>query len=492
MLNAFIIAAFSFASVSFIFSFWTKNNCFFRFGALCILIFAVAVFSGNKQITFFLYAILSVYILKTELDNAIYFYLVLLPVFPLAVSWSIGLPGIDVLIILNHNRVLLLCLFGPLFLRLLGRGIPVIDPAKSYSGVADRLILFYIFIECFTHFRDDNSLVAARNSILVFIDIWLPYFVISRSIKNVDTALVVVVYTAAMLAVLSIIEEKVFYRIYDAITLPMGEPFKLMKLRGGKLRTFASMNNPLVLGFFFALSFLVAVKIRSLLRCPIYVPLFLGALIILGVEASGSRSPLAANFIGFLVLIWWFFGRQFVKKTATYAFIFFILFLVWFFSGGIDLVLQLDNEQGTFYYRYELILNSMHLIKENLLFGSSPAIFLQDPILMNSIQGEGIIDVTNTYLFLMLKSGIFSLLAFLGIWLTVLRGLYVVETPEHTASILMSVSISTMFMLFICSPILFVPAYFWILIALSIGLIRRYSGGVIATSQAKNLIQRSL
>jgi O-antigen ligase len=117
----------------------------------------------------------------------------------------------------------------------------------------------------------------------------------------------------------------------------------------------------------------------------------------------------------------------------------------------------------------------MHLLKANPFFGTSPVIYLNDPILLRSMQGEGIIDLTNTYLLLMIRSGIFSVLSFLAIWIVLCKGLCHIEAPNDTASVLMACCVVTAVMLFICSPFSFIPVYYWFLIGLVVGFLRNHS-----------------
>jgi hypothetical protein len=476
-MKALIIAIFAFMSVSVLFANATKNQYFMRFGILAIIVFFVSMYTGNIYVAFITYVFISIYVMKKECVNTLYFYIVLLPAFPLSISLSLGLPGIDTLVVFNHHRILILVMLMPLFFKVLSDGGSLLDPLKTYSGLIDRLLLLYIFLEWVSLFRDYELLVACRRSLFLVVDVWLAYFVVSRTVRSINTALAVVLYTAIILAVIGVFEQKLFYRIYDAITLPMGAPYLFVKIRDGQLRSYASMSNPLVLGFFFALAFLLAYRVRDLFLCPKYFPWLLSAVIILGADSTGSRSPVFANIVGVLVLIWWYFGRGFVAKTAKYAFVIFVLLFIVFFSGGAKYLLAFDDDQGTFQYRYDLIFNALHIVTKSPLLGTSPVIYLQDPILLQSLQGEGIIDITNTYLLIALKSGLVSLAAYLGIWFALLKGLYSIPADDKTSALLMAVCMVVMVMLFITSAISFVPAYCWLLIALTSGYIRRWQIG---------------
>jgi len=140
---------------------------------------------------------------------------------------------------------------------------------------------------------------------------------------------------------------------------------------------------------------LVAWRIRTLVNCSAYVPWLLAVVVFLGINASGSRSPVVTSIVGFLILFWWSFGwsfgREFVKNTAIVVLVIFLMFAYWLFEYGVDWLISFDSDgkDGNFYYRYELLLNSADAIKNNFWFGSYD--YWNNPMLQNSFQGQGII-----------------------------------------------------------------------------------------------------
>lgn len=476
MLKAIFIASAGFLSMGLVFFYITRHIFFIKVAVLSIAIFSVSIVTGNKLIAFILIAMIGGYLVRSEPENFLIYFVALLPVFPVEVNWIVSAPGIDVLIDLNHIRILSLFILLPIAFKILSVERSIVDPLHSHSGVVDRLVLVYIFFEMLTFFRDLNVLVAGRYCLQIIIDIWIPYFVVSRSLRRFNEVLVVFLYSAAALSVISLLESLSWFRVYDLITIPMGEQFTLPKVRSGMLRAYASMANPLALGFFYSLPLLIAYRLGVIIRAPVYSSILITGIVLVGLFSTGSRSPILANVIGLGILYWWQMGKPFVEKTAKVALFVAILVLIWFFSGGIKHLLALDDDQGTFFYRYELLLNSMHLVLKNPIFGTSPRIYLNDPVLLGSLQGEGIIDLTNTYLLIALKSGLIAMFAFLGVWLMLMRGLYRAEIPEYLASLLMGICVVNVIMLFMTSPINFVYSYMWLLAAIVCGLIRYYSG----------------
>jgi len=134
-------------------------------------------FSGSVLLS------ISLYLAKKEPDNIIYYYLVMLSAFPLSVVWVFGVPGIDTLFIFNHSRVLVLCLFLPVFFRDISSGKPFFDHASSGSGLVDRLIFLFIILKILLYFRDLNFSSSIRSTIHIIVDVWIPYYVVSRHLK---------------------------------------------------------------------------------------------------------------------------------------------------------------------------------------------------------------------------------------------------------------------------------------------------------------------
>lgn len=70
-----------------------------------------------------------------------------------------------------------------------------------------------------------------------------------------------------------------------------------------------------------------------------------------------------------------------------------------------------DDAQGNISYRESLYQNSLIVIGDNLLFGSED--FLQRPEMQALVQGQGIVDIVNSYLQILLNYGVIGLALFL-------------------------------------------------------------------------------
>ena len=78
-------------------------------------------------------------------------------------------------------------------------------------------------------------------------------------------------------------------------------------------------------------------------------------------------------------------------------------------------------EKGNITYREQLFENAMIVIERNLWFGSEN--FRNTPEMQAMRQGQGIIDVVNTYLHIALQSGLVGLSLFVGFFVAALLGI---------------------------------------------------------------------
>ena len=132
-----------------------------------------------------------------------------------------------------------------------------------------------------------------------------------------------------------------------------------------------------------------------------------------------------------------------------------------------------QEEQGNIDYRADLLTVSMSVIERNLLFGSSD--FLSAPELQVMKQGEGIIDIVNSYIAVALHAGLVGLFFFLGMFatslLSVRRGMRWARVGGDADGVtlgraLFAILASVMVIIFTVSGIYVVPMIYSILIGL--------------------------
>jgi len=135
------------------------------------------------------------------------------------------------------------------------------------------------------------------------------------------------------------------------------------------------------------------------------------------------------------------------------------------------------DQHGTFQYRVDLINNSYMVFKNNLWFGSND--YLNS--LENMRQGQGIIDVVNTYVSIGLRTGIVGLMLFIFIFITASRSLskelsnmksdYTLHM-QFQAKLLLSVCIITFFYLGTVSSVGIIPYVYWSMLGIASSFIK--------------------
>jgi O-antigen ligase len=146
---------------------------------------------------------------------------------------------------------------------------------------------------------------------------------------------------------------------------------------------------------------------------------------------------------------------------------------------GTDKVVNLlpfigSTEKENVDYRANLMTNSMIVIQRHPWFGSSN--FTATPEMEAMRQGEGIIDIVNTYLRVALEKGFVGLGLFAGFFALTLIGIYRAmrlipdkESEEHLLGrVLLATLVSVLVMIFTVSSITFIPIVYWSVAAMGV------------------------
>ncbi len=140
------------------------------------------------------------------------------------------------------------------------------------------------------------------------------------------------------------------------------------------------------------------------------------------------------------------------------------------FIGSVD--------AGSVDYRQRLFENAVQVIERNPWLGSAD--YLSTPEMQEMIQGQGIIDIVNTYLRVALNSGLVGLGLFLGFFTTILIGLRRVVKLNAVRDIGFSAyaraSMATLIAILVTigtvSSVEFIPYVYWSFAGLCVALVR--------------------
>lgn len=417
------------ASVVFFFAYrpaciLSEAGDFTRRRNIWLILTLVAFFSPNFWVYAFIAASLLVYTNKKENNPVALFFFILFVVPDGSVMIS-GVGLMEHLFQLSHPRILELFILLPAFFLLRRQG----DTIPFGRLGADKVLIAYLLLTVILYLRDTTFTNALRHAFYLFLGTFLPYFVFSRSLKNLSAfrdALFSFVVTTMVLSIIAIFEFGKFWLLYrdlvDALGLEEGMSFYLF--RDGMLRVTAAAGHSIILGlmvvigigFYLYLQRAIPKKITRLLGL---------ALLVGGLLVTVSRGP----WVGVAVLLLFFLaaGRNPVRRLLAFGFAAMLVFAVLVALPGGERVINLlpfigTVEQYNIEYRERLITNSMIVIQRNLWFGSTN--FLETPEMEAMRQGQGIIDITNSYLAIALGTGIVGLGLFVCFFALALLGIY--------------------------------------------------------------------
>jgi hypothetical protein len=344
-------------------------------------------------------------------------FLALLFVVPAAGARIPGVGLMNFLLQLDHPRLLALLLLLPLALSL--------HRNSSAPGMLwpDRLFAAYLLLIAALGLARGASLTNnLRGAVYLLIDAFLPYYIMSRAFTNTEKlkdTLATFCVTGTVLAAIGIFEALKHWLLYRALLDHWSTDFGMgnYMLREGLVRATATSGQPIVLGFVLMVAFACFLALRNQLRSGPQTKL-LCALLIAGLAATLSRGP----WLGTAVTALGFWATANASRMRMGLAL-----------GGVGGMAMALNQQlpifslarnvdaSTVQYRSELLSASIQVFSEQPWLGSDH--FVERLAAKGMLQGEGIVDIVNTYVGVALSSGAVGLALFLALFATVLLGL---------------------------------------------------------------------
>jgi len=389
--------------------------------------------AGFLANNFWLYMLIAIPLLgfakRRETNIPALFFFVLF-VLPMAFVQIPGMGVINFLFDLSPSRVLVLLILLPAFFSLRRHG-DVLSFGRTWP---DKAFAAYILLTVILSMRGNNYGDATPTSIMrqvfyLFIDVFLPYFIISRSLKKLQDfrdAILSFVLAIMVLAPLAIFESLKHWLLYAPATAALGLERGMTGYmgRGDALRAIVTAGHPIALGYLMT----VGIGLYLFLQRSIQQKLVrrLGMMLLaVGLIAPVSRGPwvgAAASLVVFIAT-----GRNPVRHLMSTALVVVLsLSLVSMLPGGEKLINLLPfigtTDKGSVDYREQLITNSMIVIQRSPWFGSVD--YMRTPEMQAMMQGEHIIDVVNTYVGIALDTGFIGLGLFVAFFALTLSGIY--------------------------------------------------------------------
>lgn len=412
--------------------------------------------------------------------NPIAFYLFLMNVIP-AVSVDIPTAGLGIneLFAIDIFMLLSLCVLVPAARRLRKQ-----DGEQNLhkSGAMDWLLLGFGLLQILlfvppdlpTHIILQDSFTGHLRAAFIFVmTVYLLYYVTSRSASSrgaITDAMAAFCLSCTIMGLIAVFEALKRWPLYTVL-YSKWEPAALIDqylVRGGLLRAEASAGHPLALGYLLAIALGFWLCLQSHVKSTLHrllVPFVLCA----GLIVTFSRGPWIGAIIIYLVYIA-LRHKKISELVGAAAILLVALALIGLSPLGDHIASMLPFMggkvgAGSLTYREILAARCWQLILAHPWFGDQLAYqHMQD-----LRQGQGIIDIVNTYLYVTLFYGFIGITLFVGFILVALRKALRARAawrPQDPAAAFIASSVAacivgTLFMLLDCSFILgYVPVFY--------------------------------
>lgn len=346
---------------------------------------------------------------------------------------------------------------------------------------ADKSLFAYVTFQLALQWNVDTATNTARYGFYAITDIFLPYYVASRSLRDLKgcrDALMSFIVAAMIMVPIAAFEYAKYWLLYSSLANELGVRFGMGNYlgRGDSLRALASTGHSIVLGYLMAVALMLysitrwTVKNRGMRRLG-------GAMLLLGLFVPVSRGPWVGAAAGIAVLL--LMGPDKMSRLARIALIGLPLIGILLASPVGSKIINLLPFIGTVddfnvTYRQRLFEVSILVLKNNLWFGSFD--FLSAPAMQELVQGEGIIDMVNSYLGIALAYGVVGLTLFSGVFLSAgwaawraTRSYPVDDEIGGIGHALLAALVCALVTIATVSSILVIPTVYWILAGLCVG-----------------------
>jgi O-antigen ligase len=380
---------------------------------------------------------------------------------------------------INNARLIAIVLLLPILFTAGGFG----QRNQSATTMPDRLVVGYVLLTIALEFNQSDFTNVMRVATLRILDVLVPYFACSRTVTRMaDFRKVMLAFVIALLplSLMAVLEVTKGWLLYSSIVDDWGGPLSYVR-REGMVRATGSTGGGIILGFIIMVAIGCVLAIwQKAIQWRRFGRVVL-AILAAGLIASLSRGP----WVGVMVLVIAYLatGPNAVANLARFTGILAVLVVpVLLTPAGSQLINLLpfigSVDAQNVIYRQRLIDSAFAVIERNPWLGSVD--YLSTPEMQEMLQGEGIIDIVNTYLRVALNSGLVGLSLFLCFFAAILIGLRRVakfgvvkgENFSAYARALIATLIAILVTIGTVSSTDFVPYVYWSFSGLCVALIR--------------------
>jgi O-antigen ligase len=411
---------------------------------ISLLIYNVAKKDSNK-IALFFFLVLAVPQIKVEIP---------------------GFAGIRYFFSIDYVQILTIILLLPLCIQ--ARKQAILNKTKSF--LPDKILGIYILLNLIIQAQYDIPTNVVRSILNWVVDVVVPYYAISRSIKDIKSlnevmmSFVVAAAVASLDGVFEFFRHWVLYRqAGDALGVDWVSNYLT---RGDGLRARATSGHPIVFGYVISIAILFWIHSRNQIKNR-FQAIFLALTLAGGSIASISRGPWVGLVVGLSIIL--LTTTNVFKNLLKLSFLGIITLGGIFIFGYGDKVISFipfigNVESENITYRARLFESAIKIIFDNPFFGSTDYLSKMEDMR----QGEGIIDLVNTLLIIALNSGLVGLGLFLSFFGWTIFSIYKIiqkyriKNDYFTAGQIIIASIFTVLVtISTTSPLYHIPILYW-------------------------------
>ncbi len=448
----------------------TKEHNKWRNILLAVLF--IAFICQQVWVFYFLCGALLIISAPKNSENIVAFYLALLFALPALMVEIPGAGGIRMIFEISYPRLLVLALLVPLLIKTPLR-------PKLFRLSTDKYVVVLIALMALLEFRDNTLTNASRNVFLIVIDVYIPYFVISRALQqetHLQKSFYALFFGIGALALIGVFETLRHWHLYSALSQTLSNEFISYDFRSGALRATAISASPIVLGYAMVIAFGCLMYLKPLMRSS-RLTTVMAFIVVVCLLATFARGPWVG--LGFLLAAFFWTGKKRLQNLFLLGMAGVIslipLSLTSFGQKFINMLPFIGSERvDTIEYRQRLLSAAWEVFQQRPFLGSPN---YRDTVEMEAMrQGQGIIDVVNSYVHVALAYGFVGLTLFVAIFVSLLWQCQrtIKALPKDATDMirmgrwLFAMLASTMFIIFTVSSIDYIPVIYWILIAITV------------------------
>lgn len=384
-----------------------------RWRNIFVAVTVAAFLLPNFWIVLFAIAVLAVTVGAAEKFRPALYILLLFAV-PAVSAIVPGFGGIqNFLALYPFNVLTVVILFPLLLLPRENRG------AGGVGALADLCFIGFSALVLALSFRDTSLTDGIRQSTAYALTAFGPYLVFSRvnwTLERLKLATLAFVIPFVAFAGVAAAEVVLGWHLYRTPVDYWNVGFFSRYLeRSGYLRAYGSVFGPISFGLFMAIALALLPALVSSAKRRFWPQLAFAPLAV-GLIASFSRGPWVGAALAMIAIVMTSDRpfRNMVRLGLVGLAGFAVLMVT---PVGDDLVAMLpfvgDVEETTIDYRARLFEVGWGVAMQSPVFGSED--YLETPEMQSLIQGQGIIDLVNSYLRVVLETGLVGLALFVGV-----------------------------------------------------------------------------